>query len=67
MSCYLEKILTLLFVTQGSSTKDYFLNRTMQSLECYFYLIVFNAYLHEQVTFLVVRISLLMFVTKTMS
>ncbi|XP_044034017.1 paladin isoform X4 [Siniperca chuatsi] len=33
---------------QGSSTKDYFLNRTMQSLECYFYLIVFNAYLHEQ-------------------
>uniref|UniRef100_A0A671XWQ1 Paladin n=1 Tax=Sparus aurata TaxID=8175 RepID=A0A671XWQ1_SPAAU len=36
---------------QGSSTKDYFLNRTMQSLERYFYLIVFNAYLHEQVTF----------------
>ncbi|KAI9546775.1 Paladin [Dissostichus eleginoides] len=33
---------------QGSSTKDYFLFRTMQSLECYFYLIVFNAYLHEQ-------------------
>ncbi|KAK2820493.1 hypothetical protein Q5P01_023452 [Channa striata] len=33
---------------QGSSTKDYFLHRTMQSLECYFYLIVFNAYLHEQ-------------------
>ncbi|KAM7370697.1 hypothetical protein PAMP_010223 [Pampus punctatissimus] len=33
---------------QGSSTKDYFLNRTKQSLECYFYLIVFNAYLHEQ-------------------
>ncbi|CAG5905182.1 unnamed protein product [Menidia menidia] len=33
---------------QGSSTKDYFLNRTMQSLERYFYLIVFNAYLHEQ-------------------
>ncbi|XP_040885234.1 paladin isoform X3 [Toxotes jaculatrix] len=33
---------------QGNSTKDYFLNRTMQSLECYFYLIVFNAYLHEQ-------------------
>uniref|UniRef100_A0A7N9AV35 Paladin n=1 Tax=Mastacembelus armatus TaxID=205130 RepID=A0A7N9AV35_9TELE len=32
----------------GSSTKDYFLNRTMQSLERYFYLIVFNAYLHEQ-------------------
>uniref|UniRef100_A0A672ICX3 Paladin n=1 Tax=Salarias fasciatus TaxID=181472 RepID=A0A672ICX3_SALFA len=27
---------------------DYFLHRTMQSLECYFYLIVFNAYLHEQ-------------------
>ncbi|XP_055005999.1 paladin [Boleophthalmus pectinirostris] len=33
---------------QGSSTKDYFLKRTMQSLERYFYLIVFNAYLHEQ-------------------
>ncbi|XP_069547975.1 paladin isoform X2 [Brachyistius frenatus] len=33
---------------QGNSTKDYFLNRTMQSLERYFYLIVFNAYLHEQ-------------------
>ncbi|XP_047234081.1 paladin isoform X2 [Girardinichthys multiradiatus] len=33
---------------QGSSTKEYFLNRTKQSLECYFYLIVFNAYLHEQ-------------------
>ncbi|XP_069373236.1 paladin isoform X2 [Paralichthys olivaceus] len=33
---------------QGSSTKEYFLNRTMQSLERYFYLIVFNAYLHEQ-------------------
>ncbi|CAL9699293.1 unnamed protein product [Knipowitschia caucasica] len=33
---------------QGSSTKDYFLKRTMQSLEKYFYLIVFNAYLHEQ-------------------
>uniref|UniRef100_A0A4W6EZX6 Paladin n=1 Tax=Lates calcarifer TaxID=8187 RepID=A0A4W6EZX6_LATCA len=30
------------------STKDYFLNRTIQSLERYFYLIVFNAYLHEQ-------------------
>ncbi|KAK7904640.1 hypothetical protein WMY93_017247 [Mugilogobius chulae] len=35
---------------QGSSTKDYFLKRTMQSLERYFYLIVFNAYLHEQVS-----------------
>uniref|UniRef100_A0A3P8WIC8 Paladin n=1 Tax=Cynoglossus semilaevis TaxID=244447 RepID=A0A3P8WIC8_CYNSE len=33
---------------QGSSTKDYFLSRTMQSLERYFYLVVFNAYLHEQ-------------------
>lgn len=33
---------------QGSSTKDYFLQRTMQSLERYFYLIVFNAYLHQQ-------------------
>ncbi|XP_041830338.1 paladin isoform X1 [Melanotaenia boesemani] len=36
---------------QGSSTKDYFLSRTMQSLERYFYLIVFNAYLHEQYPF----------------
>ncbi|XP_068161438.1 paladin isoform X2 [Antennarius striatus] len=33
---------------QGSGTRDYFLNRTMQSLERYFYLIVFNAYLREQ-------------------
>ncbi|XP_051529550.1 paladin isoform X1 [Myxocyprinus asiaticus] len=33
---------------QGSTTKDYFLQRTLQSLERYFYLIVFNAYLHEQ-------------------
>uniref|UniRef100_A0A8C7YKP7 Paladin n=1 Tax=Oryzias sinensis TaxID=183150 RepID=A0A8C7YKP7_9TELE len=33
---------------QGNRTKDYFLSRTMQSLERYFYLIVFNAYLHEQ-------------------
>lgn len=33
---------------QGSSTKDYFLHGTMRSLERYFYLIVFNAYLHEQ-------------------
>ncbi|XP_009953447.1 PREDICTED: LOW QUALITY PROTEIN: paladin [Leptosomus discolor] len=33
---------------QGSSTKEYFLQRTLQSLERYFYLIVFNYYLHEQ-------------------
>ncbi|XP_064789352.1 paladin-like isoform X2 [Oncorhynchus masou masou] len=33
---------------QGSTTKDYFLHRAIQSLERYFYLIVFNAYLHEQ-------------------
>ncbi|KAF7710449.1 phosphatase domain containing paladin 1b isoform X2 [Silurus meridionalis] len=33
---------------QGSSTKAYFLQRTIQSLESYFYLIVFNAYLHDQ-------------------
>ncbi|XP_061612493.1 paladin isoform X2 [Phyllopteryx taeniolatus] len=33
---------------QGNSTKEYFRNRTRQSLERYFYLIVFNAYLHEQ-------------------
>ncbi|XP_014898494.1 paladin isoform X2 [Poecilia latipinna] len=36
------------YQTQGSTTKEYFLNRTKQSLERYFYLIVFNAYLHEQ-------------------
>ncbi|XP_077406253.1 paladin isoform X1 [Vanacampus margaritifer] len=36
------------FQIQGNSTKEYFLNRTRQSLERYFYLIVFNAYLHEQ-------------------
>uniref|UniRef100_A0A674H733 Paladin n=1 Tax=Taeniopygia guttata TaxID=59729 RepID=A0A674H733_TAEGU len=34
---------------QGSSTKEYFLQRTLQSLERYFYLIAFNYYLHEQV------------------
>ncbi|XP_047668125.1 phosphatase domain containing paladin 1b isoform X2 [Tachysurus fulvidraco] len=33
---------------KGSSTKAYFLQRTLQSLESYFYLIVFNAYLHDQ-------------------
>ncbi|XP_064170427.1 paladin isoform X2 [Anguilla rostrata] len=33
---------------QGSSTKQYFLQRTLQSLERYFYLIAFNAYLHDQ-------------------
>ncbi|XP_026871582.2 phosphatase domain containing paladin 1b isoform X1 [Electrophorus electricus] len=33
---------------QGSSTKDYFRQRTLQSLERYFFLIVFNAYLHDQ-------------------
>ncbi|KAL6487175.1 hypothetical protein MHYP_G00038010 [Metynnis hypsauchen] len=33
---------------QGSSTKGYFLQRTLQSLERYLYLIVFNAYLHDQ-------------------
>ncbi|XP_066535008.1 phosphatase domain containing paladin 1b [Hoplias malabaricus] len=33
---------------QGSSTKGYFLQRTLQSLERYIYLIVFNAYLHDQ-------------------
>ncbi|XP_030628566.1 phosphatase domain containing paladin 1b [Chanos chanos] len=33
---------------QGSSTKGYFLQRTLQSLERYIYLIVFNSYLHEQ-------------------
>ncbi|KAI4874210.1 hypothetical protein NFI96_030408 [Prochilodus magdalenae] len=33
---------------QGSSTKGYFLQRTLKSLERYFYLIVFNAYLHDQ-------------------
>nr|XP_033796342.1 paladin isoform X2 [Geotrypetes seraphini] len=33
---------------QGSSTKEYFLQKIMQSLERYFYLIAFNYYLHEQ-------------------
>ncbi|XP_051508181.1 phosphatase domain containing paladin 1b isoform X4 [Myxocyprinus asiaticus] len=33
---------------QGSSTKCYFLQRTLQSLERYLYLLVFNAYLHDQ-------------------
>lgn len=38
-----------LFCFQGSSTKGYFLQRTLQSLERYVYLLVFNAYLHDQV------------------
>ncbi|KAJ7324225.1 hypothetical protein JRQ81_017245 [Phrynocephalus forsythii] len=33
---------------QGNSTKDYFLQRTLHSLERYLYLIAFNYYLHEQ-------------------
>ncbi|XP_020638778.3 paladin isoform X1 [Pogona vitticeps] len=33
---------------QGNSTKEYFLQRTLRSLERYFYLIAFNYYLHEQ-------------------
>ncbi|KAK3559905.1 hypothetical protein QTP86_026418, partial [Hemibagrus guttatus] len=33
--------------TQGNSTKLYFRQRLIQSLELYFYLILFNAYLHE--------------------
>jgi len=37
------------FFFQGSSTKGYFLQRTLQSLERYVYLVVFNAYLHDQV------------------
>ncbi|KAI1886847.1 hypothetical protein AGOR_G00200010 [Albula goreensis] len=35
-------------IQQGSSTKQYFLQRTLQSLERYFYLIAFNSYLHDQ-------------------
>lgn len=37
------------FCLQGSSTKGYFKQRTLQSLERYVYLLVFNAYLHDQV------------------
>nr|XP_020638778.1 paladin [Pogona vitticeps]XP_020638780.1 paladin [Pogona vitticeps]XP_020638781.1 paladin [Pogona vitticeps]XP_020638782.1 paladin [Pogona vitticeps]XP_020638783.1 paladin [Pogona vitticeps] len=33
---------------QGNSTKEYFLQRTLRSLERYFCLIAFNYYLHEQ-------------------
>ncbi|XP_043912831.1 paladin [Protopterus annectens] len=33
---------------QGSSTKEYFLQRTLKSLERYLYLVAFNYYLHEQ-------------------
>ncbi|XP_078453849.1 paladin isoform X1 [Lampetra planeri] len=35
---------------QGSSAREYFLKRAVQSLECYFYLLAFNAYLHQQVS-----------------
>uniref|UniRef100_UPI00398E7899 paladin isoform X1 n=2 Tax=Pristiophorus japonicus TaxID=55135 RepID=UPI00398E7899 len=33
---------------QGNSTKEYFLQRVLQTTECYFYLVAFNYYLHEQ-------------------
>ncbi|XP_053306637.1 paladin isoform X2 [Spea bombifrons] len=33
---------------QGSSTKEYFLRGTLNSLDRYFYLVAFNYYLHEQ-------------------
>lgn len=33
---------------QGNGTKEYFLQRVLQSTECYFYLVIFNYYLHEQ-------------------
>ena len=46
-----------LSLLQGGGTKDYFLHRAMQSLERYFFLIVFNAYLHEQVGFLICHIK----------
>ncbi|KAI4885193.1 hypothetical protein NFI96_008227 [Prochilodus magdalenae] len=36
-------------VEEGSSTKLYFLQRALQSLERYVYLILFNTYLHQQV------------------
>ncbi|XP_069741792.1 paladin-like isoform X2 [Narcine bancroftii] len=33
---------------QGNNTKEYFLQGLLQSTECYFYLVAFNYYLHEQ-------------------
>uniref|UniRef100_A0A4W3HX08 Paladin n=1 Tax=Callorhinchus milii TaxID=7868 RepID=A0A4W3HX08_CALMI len=36
------------FQDQGNSTKEYFLQRLLQSTERYFYLVAFNFYLHEQ-------------------
>ncbi|XP_072347889.1 paladin-like isoform X2 [Scyliorhinus torazame] len=33
---------------QGNRTKEYYLQRILQSTECYFYLVAFNYYLHEQ-------------------
>lgn len=36
------------YQNQGNSTKLYFLQQLVQSLELYIYLILFNAYLHEQ-------------------
>ncbi|KAL7869716.1 hypothetical protein AOLI_G00137040 [Acnodon oligacanthus] len=36
------------YQSQGSSTKLYFLQRALQSLERYIYLILFNTYLHQQ-------------------
>ncbi|GCB74670.1 hypothetical protein scyTo_0003761, partial [Scyliorhinus torazame] len=35
-------------VEEGNRTKEYYLQRILQSTECYFYLVAFNYYLHEQ-------------------
>ncbi|CAJ0923827.1 unnamed protein product [Ranitomeya imitator] len=42
------KKMALTSFQKGSSTKEYFLQGTLNSLERYFYLIAFNFYLHEQ-------------------
>uniref|UniRef100_A0A8C1JY81 Paladin n=1 Tax=Cyprinus carpio TaxID=7962 RepID=A0A8C1JY81_CYPCA len=48
LNCQYNFNYCLLSQRRGSSTKGYFLQRTLQSLERYVYLLIFNAYLHDQ-------------------
>uniref|UniRef100_A0A8C2CNU1 Paladin n=1 Tax=Cyprinus carpio TaxID=7962 RepID=A0A8C2CNU1_CYPCA len=48
LNCQYNFNYCLLSQRRGSSPKGYFLQRTLQSLERYVYLLIFNAYLHDQ-------------------
>jgi len=45
----LDAITQFSIFSQGQSARDYWLRRGLSALERYFFLILFNAYLHEQV------------------